>query len=102
MHYWAEANVLGTVRAHDLLLDHGECRQSIWVVTDDADEVLPMRRGTMLGDDTLGGLTAKVLRSEVGEWLDVDIPHAGMMKAVDGCSEEASTTAPPLVNTDEH
>jgi len=101
VHCWAKAEVLGTIRTHDFLKEHGEYRRSFRAVADDMDEVLSMLRGTTLGEVTLGGLSTGVQRTVVEEWLDVEEQPAGMISEADGCLEEASTTLPPLIDDDE-
>jgi len=101
VHCSAKAEVLGTIRTHDFLKEHGEYRRSFRAVADDVDEVLSMLRGTSLGDVTLGGLSTGVQRTVVEEWLDIEEQPAGMISEADGCLEEASTTLPPLIDDDE-
>jgi len=71
VHCRAKAEVLGTIRMHDFLKEHGEYRRSFRAVADDVDEVLSMLRSTTLGDVTLGGLSTGVQRTVVEEWLDM-------------------------------
>jgi len=100
VHCWAKAEVLGTIRTHDFLQEHGGYRRSFRAVAD-VDEVLSMLPGTTLGGVTLGGLSTGVQRMVVEERLDIEEQPAGMICEADGCLVEASTTVPPLIDDDE-